>query len=235
VAASASSFTGFRAGTRATAIPNSFFTLLYGEITDPAELLVTMYMFFVLGRQRGSPRCIPQGQLQSEAPLLRALSRLPGGAEQQLRAGVGRALQRGSLLIVGRSPEDEPLIALHTDIARRAAAEGGMLDGNDWTADSQAETERPNIYALYEENIGLIPPILLEDLEQAERIYPKPWIEAAFREAAANNRRSWKYIARILERWKLEGPDYETPGGSASVGAAGRGRTIGGPYRRVID
>ena len=60
-------------------------------------------------------------------------------------------------------------------------------------------------------------------------------MEAAFREAAANNRRSWKYIARILERWKIEGPDYETPGGSAPVGAAGRGRTIGGPDRRVID
>lgn len=65
--------------------------------------------------------------------------------------------------------------------------------------------ERPGIYALYEQNIGLLTPILAEQLQEAERRYPPEWIELAFVEAVTNNKRSWRYIERILERWALEG------------------------------
>jgi len=65
--------------------------------------------------------------------------------------------------------------------------------------------ERPSIYALYEQNIGLLTPILAEQLQEAERRYPPEWIELAFIEAVTNNKRSWRYIERILERWALEG------------------------------
>lgn len=65
--------------------------------------------------------------------------------------------------------------------------------------------ERPGIYALYEQNIGLLTPILAEQLQDAERRYPPEWIELAFGEAVSNNKRSWRYIERILERWALEG------------------------------
>ena len=65
--------------------------------------------------------------------------------------------------------------------------------------------ERPGIYALYEQNIGLLTPILAEQLQDAERRYPVEWIELAFGEAVSNNKRSWRYIERILERWAAEG------------------------------
>lgn len=65
--------------------------------------------------------------------------------------------------------------------------------------------ERPSIYALYEQNIGLLTPILAEKLQDAERRYPQGWIEDAFVEAVTNNKRSWRYIERILERWEAEG------------------------------
>jgi DNA replication protein len=178
---------------------------------------------------------MPSSALSAEAPLLRALSRLPGGAERALREGLARAIERGTLLVVGRQAEDDPMLSLNTDAARRLAADKGLLSAEAGWEPEAVLAGQPNIYALYEENIGLVPPVLLDELEEAERLYPKVWIEAAFREAAANNRRSWRYISRILERWKLEGPDYETPGGSSSVSARGRRPTVGGPYRRVID
>ncbi len=65
--------------------------------------------------------------------------------------------------------------------------------------------ERPDIYALYEQNIGLLTPILAERLQDAQTRYPAEWIEEAFEEAVANNKRNWRYIERILERWAAEG------------------------------
>jgi DnaD/phage-associated family protein len=67
--------------------------------------------------------------------------------------------------------------------------------------------ERPSIYALYEQNVGLLTPILAERLQDAEARYPMEWVEAAFEEAVANNKRNWRYIERILERWAAEGKD----------------------------
>lgn len=65
--------------------------------------------------------------------------------------------------------------------------------------------ERPNIYVLYEQNIGLLTPIMAEKLQDAEGRYPREWLEAAFEEAVLNNKRNWRYIERILERWTAEG------------------------------
>ena len=69
----------------------------------------------------------------------------------------------------------------------------------------QIVVERPTIFALYEQNIGLLTPLLAEKLQDAEGRYPLEWIEAAFEEAVTNNKRNWRYIERILERWAVEG------------------------------
>lgn len=70
---------------------------------------------------------------------------------------------------------------------------------------SAIRIERPNIYVLYEQNIGLLTPIMAEKLQDSESRYPREWIEAAFEEAVLNNKRNWRYIERILERWTAEG------------------------------
>ena len=64
---------------------------------------------------------------------------------------------------------------------------------------------RPNIFQLYEDNIGLLSPILADELRDAETTYPADWIEDAFRVAVAQNVRKWRYIQAILERWATEG------------------------------
>ena len=55
--------------------------------------------------------------------------------------------------------------------------------------------------------MGPITPQIADDLAEAEGLYPAPWIADAFREAAELNKRSWRYIQRILERWHDEGRD----------------------------
>jgi DNA replication protein len=69
----------------------------------------------------------------------------------------------------------------------------------------QVQVERPNIFVLYEQNIGLLSPLIADDLKDAADQYPAEWIEAAFREAVQNNKRKWTYIRAILRRWETEG------------------------------
>ncbi len=69
----------------------------------------------------------------------------------------------------------------------------------------QVHIERPNIFTLYEQNIGLLAPLLAEELQDAAEHYPADWIEAAFREAVQHNKRKWTYIRAILRRWETEG------------------------------
>jgi DnaD/phage-associated family protein len=240
---SATPFTGFQSGSRATIIPNVFFSVVLPEVLDQRELLVSIYAFFVVGRQRGNPRSISADMLACEQPLMRALARLDADSRVALQEGLTAAAARGTLIIVGREQNGSPVYALNTGAARRAAAEGGLLGGSDVDLLAESDVDLievsqrnlPNIFKLYEENIGTIPPILVDEIHEAETLYPRPWIEAAFKEAVVSNRRSWRYIARILERWKLEGPDYETSGGSSAGSTPGFRRSVGGPYRRIVD
>jgi DNA replication protein len=69
----------------------------------------------------------------------------------------------------------------------------------------QVQVERPNIFVLYEQNIGLLSPLIADELKDAADQYPAEWIEAAFREAVLQNKRRWNYIRAILKRWETEG------------------------------
>lgn len=69
----------------------------------------------------------------------------------------------------------------------------------------QVQVEQPNIFVLYEQNIGLLTPMIASQLEDAADLYPADWIEAAFSEAVQRNKRNWKYINAILRRWETEG------------------------------
>jgi len=69
----------------------------------------------------------------------------------------------------------------------------------------EVQIDRPNIFVLYEQNIGLLSPLLADELKDAADQYPAEWIEAAFREAVQHNKRKWSYIRAILRRWETEG------------------------------
>jgi DNA replication protein len=69
----------------------------------------------------------------------------------------------------------------------------------------QVQIERPNIFVLYEQNIGLLSPLIADELKDAADHYPPEWVEAAFREAVQHNKRNWSYISAILRRWETEG------------------------------
>ena len=65
--------------------------------------------------------------------------------------------------------------------------------------------ELPDIFTLYEENIGILTPMVADELREAEKLYPQDWISDSIKEAVLYNKRNIKYILKILENWAAEG------------------------------
>ena len=213
-------FTGFPERAEVTPIPNLFFTAVIPQIEDIAELKSVLHIFWLLSRRRGYPRFVTFKELLSDCVLT---SGLMGNGEkpvgETLQCALDLAVKNGIILHLrfdtGGEPEDAYFI--NTEAERRTVdkIQQGEIVLTDLIPQKRAMPEAvpiPNIFSLYEQNIGLLTPMIAEELREAEKLYPGAWIENAFREAVALNKRSWKYIARILERWATEGKDNGKPG-----------------------
>ena len=209
-------FTGFPQRMNFTPIPNLFFSELLPQIEDLVELKVTLHAFCVLYQKRGYPRFVTFAELRGDAALISGIKG-EQAPDDLLRHGLKRAVSRGSLLHLAleRDGKVEDLYFMNTEGDRRAVAkiESGEIKLGGLPRKEQAlAQEQPNIFVLYEQNIGLLTPIIAEELKEAESTYPASWIEDAFREAVGRNKRSWRYIARILERWASQGRGYGESG-----------------------
>ena len=74
----------------------------------------------------------------------------------------------------------------------------------------KTSSQETTIYKLYEENIGVITPIMADTLRDLETTYPPEWISEAFTIAVKKNVRNMRYIEAILERWQKEGKNDRT-------------------------
>jgi DNA replication protein len=164
-------------------LPDSFFTQVIPRIQELAELKIVLYVAYLILRKPGHTQFVTYKELKAESRQLSA-----GLDEETLHHALDLAAEHGILL---RS---------------RTNIDGVLQDVYSLAIDS-AQPTTSNIFALYEQNIGLITPMIAEELKEAEKLYPPQWIEEAFREAVTLNKRSWRYIARILERWGSEGKD----------------------------
>jgi DnaD/phage-associated family protein len=206
-------FAGFRSSDEATMVPRVFFSRLLPGIEKPEELVISLYLFYLHGRRRGWPRLFSERQLAADAGLMRALSNLSElTPEEALTVGLSWAVSSGTVIRVAVQEAGQQGEAYLLNIpANRRAIE--RLQETELRLDEPpppaAPAEAPNIFALYEENIGAITPIIADDLKDAEERYPPQWIEAAIREAVSLNKRSWRYIEAILRRYEAEGPDNE--------------------------
>ena len=230
-------FAGFPAGKQPyTPVPNLFFSEVLPAIDHLGELKITLYAFWLLAQQKGERRCVSGEELAADRRLLGGLAAPGLSPEEALRDALDRAVARGILLRVTTGQEAARLdwYFINSEKGRRAVDD--LLAGK-WTPAEagqplQLQAQRPNIFVLYEQNIGPLTPLLAEELMAAEGSYPAPWIEDAFREAVELNRRSWRYVQRILERWATEGKTDET---SRRGDERDRRRYIEGEYADYIE
>jgi DnaD/phage-associated family protein len=67
------------------------------------------------------------------------------------------------------------------------------------------------IFKVYENNIGLMTPIMADKINDAIKTYQEDWIIDALKEAVANGVRKWSYVEAILDRWQKEGKNSPKP------------------------
>jgi hypothetical protein len=73
---------------------------------------------------------------------------------------------------------------------------------------------KPNIYSLYESNIGPLVPLIADKLRDAEKEYPQEWIEKAFERAVARSARNWAFVSAVLVGMKTNGVDWKPEKGN---------------------
>ena len=205
-------FAGFPARMQFTPLPNLFFSDLLPQMSNMAELKITLYIFAGLYRQRGHPRFVTRRQLLADTSLMSSLKEEAGPPEEVLRQALDMAARRGTLLhlVLDRDGAAEDVYFLNTEDNRRLvdSIRSGEYQLPEMKAPPSAPAEveeMPDIFTIYEQNIGMLTPMIAEELREAEGLYPAEWIRDAIREAVTLNKRSWRYIAKILENWLAEG------------------------------
>jgi DnaD/phage-associated family protein len=230
-------FNGFPPGkARTTVIPNLFFSELLPAIDDLVELKLTVYCFWALQQQEGEMRYLLRREVLQDKVFLSGIDPDPEIAAERVSTTLESAIARGTLLHVTvegvSGPED--LYFLNTVRGRNAvrAIQAGQFQFGGRDCPVALVVERPNIYTLYEQNIGPLTPMIADQLREAERDYPADWIGEAIKIAVERNKRNWRYVNGILKRWLSEGKER---GFSKQPTQADRYRYIQGELADYID
>ncbi len=205
-------FSGFsqRAGSRMTSVPTEFFSDLLPLIDNLNELKVILFAIWFLEQQEGSIKFLRYHNFTDDASFLSGLGKIREEALKNLQEGLLLSIEQEVILIapLNHSNLEEAIFFVNTPRGR--ATHKGFLAGA-WSLTDQPEpgvqAARPNIFKLYEANIGPLTPMISETLQEAEEMYPFFWIEQAIRIAVENNVRRWRYVEAILTSWKERGRD----------------------------
>ncbi len=172
-----------------TALPDSVFGQVLAEISDLAELKIILLALWRVAHMDGPARGLRAADFRP-ADL--------GLTPDQIKSGLDQAVARGLLLMSGKGAA--LIYYLNSPRGRAAAASASGTTGS-----MTAPLELPNVFRLYEENIGPLTPLIADRLKVAEADYPGTWVADAIQLAVENNKRSWAYCEAILKRWKEEG------------------------------
>ena len=188
-------FKGFTDSETFTQLPDGFFHHLLKDIQDADELKVTAYFLWRVEHMDGPFRALCETDFEANDLGLSA---------EEVLSGLEKAIKRGSIL---KSTHEADVFYFLNSPRGRAAADA--FAKGQWRESarilSAPPVERPNVFKLYEENIGALTPLIADALKDAEDLYEAEWIADAIELAVKNNKRNWKYCEAILKRWKEEG------------------------------
>jgi DnaD/phage-associated family protein len=208
---------------RPVSIPAAFFTDLLPKITSIDELQVTLAVFRHVAEAGGFETPIAEQALEQDKHLRYALREdgSPREPDRRIALGLDLALAHGAILRFVATSERSDAVWYYVNTTVNRATLSAMSRGAInapkivWASNHPPEVavELPNAFRLYEQNIGPLTPLLADQIGRAIEEYPAEWIEEAIGEAVAYNRRSWRYISRILQNWTAQGKsDSDTQG-----------------------
>jgi len=205
-------FNGFPSRMEYTPVPNIFLSNLLPGIIDIAEIKVILQIFRLVYFKKGNPKFVTFNELSNDVSLLSGLQESGRKSETVLKEALESAIRRMIILRVTLDDGNKEDVYLLNTEANREAVEkiknreiqlSGLAKGH---ISPEINVEKqPDIFTLYEENIGLLTPMIAEELRDAEKVYPELWIKDAIKEAVNAGKRNWRYISSILEHWTAEG------------------------------
>jgi len=189
-------------------VPWALFTEVIPGIEDLAEYKVVLKVVQI-GTERRQ-LMVSMNQLL-EPVVCRSLVPLttPGSREPRVRRAVEQAVANGTLLRLTQAGQDTMLLlgtgANRSLVQRLVAGDPGAREALHLRNEEDISVYRGNVYALYEQHIGPLTPLIAEHVRDIERTYPRLWIEQAMATAVQHNRRSWRYVESVLTQWEETG------------------------------
>jgi DNA replication protein len=233
----AKGFPGFPEGRqRVVPLPGAFFSELLPTIDDLTELKVTLHAFWILSRMEGALRALRREDFAADSGFMQGLATPERTAEDALDGALEHAVSRGTLLKASLASDAGTEDFYFLNSAKGRAAQAGLERGT-WRPSEDPgpdnlSIDRPNIFRLYEQNIGPLTPMIAETLREAEDTYPQAWIEDALRIAVENNVRKWRYVEAILEDWRTRGRDEREDRGDSEKA---RRRYVEGEFADYVE
>jgi len=225
-------FKGFSSKTKTNIqVPPEFFTEILPQISETDELKLVLFIFWYLQNRDENTGYVTLEELIQEPVISQSFDPDEKQAIEKMNSAIDKAIRDGIVL----RGEKEGVSYLFINSPRGTALHRGLKNG-EWvpgigTATALPVSEpRPNIFTLYEQNIGLLTPLMAETLADAEKEYPAEWIEEAVKIAVERNARNWRFVEAILRSWKEKGrneKDQRTP-------AEGRKRDSEGEFSDFI-
>ena len=101
----------------------------------------------------------------------------------------------------------EPIVNTVTDVVQSVTPEVKDTVVNEVVNIDHDKQDKAigEVFILYEDNIGMVTPIIAEQIKEAVTQYSVNWIKKAIDKAVKNNVRKWVYVAKVLENWKVKG------------------------------
>jgi hypothetical protein len=142
--------------------PNEFFSEILPIVDDLAELKAILYLLWKLGQGSGDVRYLRLNDALNDLVFLAGMGETPEEQEAATRRAFARAAQRGVLIevTVKRGEAEELWYFLNSPKGRQAVERLSKGDFRGLIHDIDdvivgLEKERPNIFLLYEQNVGM--------------------------------------------------------------------------------
>ena len=204
----------------AVPIPRSFYDRHLSRIRDLAALKVLLTIYRCVAELNSEAPFVAEDAIYADDQLLDGV-RLAASSRQpidEIRHGIEVLVahdavvricvevgEEESFWLMPKEPENQRMLTSYVRGERAFPYQTAKT-----SATTRIAVERPNVFRVYEQNIGVLTPLIADQLIEAIELYPDGWIEDSINEAVSLNRRNWRYIQRILQRWATEGRGDET-------------------------
>lgn len=195
-------FKGFNKNVQYVPVPAPVFDSILEEITNISELKLMLRIIWLIQIYNRKPPLITEAEIISDKIVSKTIG--PPNVIQEL---ISTLESHGIISSSIKKTDHLKVIFLNSEKIRNQIMKSDILLQENQPDPWNGNSDIPNIYLIYEQNIGIITPHIAELLKESENLYPIDWIEDAIKQASVQNKRSWAYVSSILNRWEIEGKD----------------------------